>query len=269
MLAACARRSGALLGAGGVPRAEAAATQLLGDVLHWLHASGGFTPAGWSPSTCLPPAAAASSTASFAWAAQLQLSRPLSTSPASLLASDREHASSQQPSSSTLPTSGGGSSGEGAADGSSPAAEAATAFRGQTRQPIVTGTWLDRLPQSWIPYAQLMRIEKPIGTWLLAWPCFWSITLAAPAGTLPDLRLMVRKGVGGVLVLYISCKELRNSLGSRWHELMCTKLHIPRPLLPLPLSTNSARRCLGRALCCCAAPAAPSTTCGTETWTSR
>jgi hypothetical protein len=29
------------------------------------------------------------------------------------------------------------------------------------------------LPRNSWPYAQLARIEKPIGTWLLAWPCFW------------------------------------------------------------------------------------------------
>ena len=29
------------------------------------------------------------------------------------------------------------------------------------------------LPASAWPYAQLMRLEKPIGTWLLAWPGFW------------------------------------------------------------------------------------------------
>ncbi|KAI7844803.1 hypothetical protein COHA_001683 [Chlorella ohadii] len=50
-----------------------------------------------------------------------------------------------------------------------------------------------------------MRIEKPIGTWLLAWPCFWSITLAAPAGTLPDLRLMALFGAGAVLLRGAGC----------------------------------------------------------------
>uniref|UniRef100_A0A0D9W127 Uncharacterized protein n=1 Tax=Leersia perrieri TaxID=77586 RepID=A0A0D9W127_9ORYZ len=23
------------------------------------------------------------------------------------------------------------------------------------------------------PYAMVARLDKPIGTWLLAWPCFW------------------------------------------------------------------------------------------------
>jgi hypothetical protein len=35
-------------------------------------------------------------------------------------------------------------------------------------------TWLARtLPAAWLPYAQLMRLDKPIGSWLLAWPGLW------------------------------------------------------------------------------------------------
>lgn len=35
------------------------------------------------------------------------------------------------------------------------------------------GPVLSLLPRSWLPYAHLMRLDKPIGTWLLAWPCEW------------------------------------------------------------------------------------------------
>ena len=34
------------------------------------------------------------------------------------------------------------------------------------------------LPRSVRPYASLMRIDRPIGTWLLYWPCAWSVALA-------------------------------------------------------------------------------------------
>ena len=35
-------------------------------------------------------------------------------------------------------------------------------------------SWIDLyLPHSVRPYALLARLDKPIGTWLLAWPCFW------------------------------------------------------------------------------------------------
>lgn len=35
-------------------------------------------------------------------------------------------------------------------------------------------SWVDTyLPQKIRPYAHLARLDKPIGTWLLAWPCMW------------------------------------------------------------------------------------------------
>jgi 4-hydroxybenzoate polyprenyltransferase len=34
------------------------------------------------------------------------------------------------------------------------------------------------LPPPLRPYASLMRLDRPIGTWLLYWPCAWSVALA-------------------------------------------------------------------------------------------
>lgn len=35
-------------------------------------------------------------------------------------------------------------------------------------------SWIDLyLPKSARPYAHLARLDRPIGTWLLAWPCMW------------------------------------------------------------------------------------------------
>ena len=34
------------------------------------------------------------------------------------------------------------------------------------------------LPRSWRPFASLMRLDRPIGAWLLFWPCAWSVALA-------------------------------------------------------------------------------------------
>jgi 4-hydroxybenzoate polyprenyltransferase len=43
--------------------------------------------------------------------------------------------------------------------------------------------WVHRaLPESLWPYAQLARWERPIGWWLLMWPCWWSVMLAANQG---------------------------------------------------------------------------------------
>jgi len=37
------------------------------------------------------------------------------------------------------------------------------------------------LPAPVRPYASLMRLDRPIGTWLLFWPCAWSVGLAGSA----------------------------------------------------------------------------------------
>jgi 4-hydroxybenzoate polyprenyltransferase len=38
------------------------------------------------------------------------------------------------------------------------------------------------LPKTMRPYASLMRLDRPIGTWLLFWPCAWSVALAGVGG---------------------------------------------------------------------------------------
>lgn len=41
------------------------------------------------------------------------------------------------------------------------------------------GNWTDRTPARLRPYLKLMRLDRPIGTWLLLLPCWWSAALAA------------------------------------------------------------------------------------------
>lgn len=38
------------------------------------------------------------------------------------------------------------------------------------------------LPRSWVPYAELVRLDKPTGTYYLFFPCLFSTLLAAPIG---------------------------------------------------------------------------------------
>lgn len=61
---------------------------------------------------------------------------------------------------------------------------------------------------------QAHRIHPPVtpkfltsrpGTWLLAWPCFWSIALAAPPGALPDAAMLALFGTGAVLLRGAGC----------------------------------------------------------------
>lgn len=42
------------------------------------------------------------------------------------------------------------------------------------------GNWVDRhAPAALRPYLRLARLDRPVGAWLLLWPCWWSITLAS------------------------------------------------------------------------------------------
>jgi 4-hydroxybenzoate polyprenyltransferase len=42
--------------------------------------------------------------------------------------------------------------------------------------------FIGALPTPLRPYASLMRLDRPIGTWLLYWPCAWSVALAGVGG---------------------------------------------------------------------------------------
>uniref|UniRef100_A0A087XQ51 4-hydroxybenzoate polyprenyltransferase, mitochondrial n=1 Tax=Poecilia formosa TaxID=48698 RepID=A0A087XQ51_POEFO len=55
------------------------------------------------------------------------------------------------------------------------------------------------------PYLRLMRLDKPIGTWLLYLPCTWSIALAAEPGCLPDVGMLALFGTGALLMRGAGC----------------------------------------------------------------
>ena len=42
--------------------------------------------------------------------------------------------------------------------------------------------FIGALPPRLRPYASLMRFDRPIGSWLLYWPCAWSVALAGVGG---------------------------------------------------------------------------------------
>ena len=73
-----------------------------------------------------------------------------------------------------------------------------------SRPDIAVGGWLDRYaPAPVRPYARLMRLDRPIGTWLLLWPCWWSLALAAPGW--PDPWLMALFAVGALVMRGAGC----------------------------------------------------------------
>jgi 4-hydroxybenzoate polyprenyltransferase len=53
--------------------------------------------------------------------------------------------------------------------------------------------FIGALPRRVRPYASLMRLDRPIGTWLLYWPCAWSVALAG-VGKRWDLFLWLLLG---------------------------------------------------------------------------
>jgi 4-hydroxybenzoate polyprenyltransferase len=68
--------------------------------------------------------------------------------------------------------------------------------------------WLFRLAAPWAhPYLRLARVDRPIGTWLLLWPCWWGLALAAPAAGMrwPSLWLMLLFALGAFLMRGAGC----------------------------------------------------------------
>jgi 4-hydroxybenzoate polyprenyltransferase len=101
------------------------------------------------------------------------------------------------------------------------------------------GNWVDRFaPAVTRPYLRLSRADRPIGTWLLAIPCFWGIALAAmETGFRPwDVWLVLSCGAGAFLM---------RGAGCTWNDI--TDRHIDAQVArtrsrPLPSGQVTVRR---------------------------
>ena len=60
-------------------------------------------------------------------------------------------------------------------------------------------------PPGLLPYLLLARVDKPVGTWLLLLPTWWTVALASSPGSLPDLRLMTIMAVGAFVMRGAGC----------------------------------------------------------------
>ena len=71
----------------------------------------------------------------------------------------------------------------------------------------VKASWVTSLPAALIPYAQLMRLDRPIGWWLLLLPCWWGLALAqiAAGGGWPDLSKVFLFLVGAIVLRGAGC----------------------------------------------------------------
>ena len=69
---------------------------------------------------------------------------------------------------------------------------------------INPGDWVDSALPAWLrPYARLMRLDRPTGTWLLLIPCWWGMALASKG--LPDPWLAYLFAVGAIVMRGAGC----------------------------------------------------------------
>jgi 4-hydroxybenzoate polyprenyltransferase len=74
----------------------------------------------------------------------------------------------------------------------------------------LTLSLVERAPKRVQPFLRLMRLDRPIGTWLLFWPCVFGLVLGAIASERPftgwhDLYLLVLFAVGAVVMRGAGC----------------------------------------------------------------
>ncbi|XP_031339517.1 4-hydroxybenzoate polyprenyltransferase, mitochondrial [Photinus pyralis] len=69
----------------------------------------------------------------------------------------------------------------------------------------ISSRLVESAPKSVQPYLKLMRLDKPVGSWLLYWPCGWSIASAAAPGALPDPYMLLLFGTGAVVMRGAGC----------------------------------------------------------------
>lgn len=69
----------------------------------------------------------------------------------------------------------------------------------------ITARLVEKAPKQIQPYLRLMRLDKPIGTWLLFWPCGWGIASAAAPGCFPDPYMLALFGTGALVMRGAGC----------------------------------------------------------------
>jgi 4-hydroxybenzoate polyprenyltransferase len=76
-----------------------------------------------------------------------------------------------------------------------------------------TGNWVDTHAPSWSrPYLRLARFDRPIGSWLLLMPCWWSAALAA--GVAHDVSQLAF-----VVVLFFIGAFVMRGAGCTWNDI--------------------------------------------------
>jgi 4-hydroxybenzoate polyprenyltransferase len=77
-----------------------------------------------------------------------------------------------------------------------------------------SGNWVDSLAPAWTrPYLRLARADRPIGSWLLLLPCWWSAALAAVAAGNP------RPNLSHLALFALGAVAMRGA-GCTWNDLV-------------------------------------------------
>jgi 4-hydroxybenzoate polyprenyltransferase len=74
----------------------------------------------------------------------------------------------------------------------------------------VSRSWVESTPRGTQPYLRLMRLDRPIGTWLLFLPCVFGLALGASSlsrgmGTIHDFALGALFGFGAIVMRGAGC----------------------------------------------------------------
>jgi len=99
--------------------------------------------------------------------------------------------------------------------------------------------FIGTLPPRLRPYASLMRLDRPIGSWLLYWPCAWSVALAGVGGRW-DLFLWL--GLGAFAMRSAGC--VYNDIVDRNLDAKVERTRL-RPLASGRVSVGSAWALIG------------------------
>jgi 4-hydroxybenzoate polyprenyltransferase len=77
-----------------------------------------------------------------------------------------------------------------------------------------TGNWVDTVAPAWSrPYLRLARLDRPIGSWLLLLPCWWSAALAAIAAG------SAAPSVAHIALFFIGAFAMRGA-GCTWNDIV-------------------------------------------------
>lgn len=102
---------------------------------------------------------------------------------------------------------------------------------------IRRGDWVERrLPRRLHPYVRLARLDRPIGTWLLLFPAWWGLALAAPHW--PDPLLLALFAAGAIAMRGAGCTL--NDILDRDYDGRVARTR----LRPLPSGAVSVRQAL-------------------------